>query len=946
MKRNLLTSFQKKGLLAVPAAALMLGAAQAGTTIGLNFQAWYYDSGATPQTVGFGTGYQTTGFPVTAKAFGIAPANWFNTDPLDCSTAISTSVPFGGTLTAQITAPNAWMSGIGELNAGFNAPSPGIAETVAPGNDEATWGYLDDGNATGKSPSVSVAGLAAKFPNGYVIQTIAANGGAKNYDGVDFTDGVTTNAVAYSTYFKANNPAVNADVSGGTVGLSAQSASFTSDTININCHPKTASNRSTLAGFILTDQPVVTKDPTNTSLNLGGTLILSAGSIGLTSALFYQWRENGANLPGANSAVYTKAGATSADAGNYDLVVTNLYGAATSGVASVTVIAVPTITRDLTGATGTVYSGANFSQWSVAASGGLPLHYYWHKNGTTSVGADSPTLMLSNVAVGDAGNYSVTVSNNFNVARSATNHLIVVASPNLYTTDVAQDSPGAYWSLNESSGTVATDYSGLGNNGTNIGGLSLGVNGPRPPSYVGFDAGKTAYQFDGASAYVDCGTGPSLSGTTDFTLEAWINTTTAADGTIIQQRSPTGFNGEYAFNVTASGALHFMIYGGGYQFDFSTSRTVNDGLWHHVAAMRSGVNGTIYIDGTPAANASGTVAPLDPTIATYIGSDHRDSLSYFTGMISDVAIYPVALSNHGITLHAYNGRLGNAPFSLSIVPGGYVTDSKPAGIPHPGVNNNATWTNAVTDVAATPVTRNGVEVFAGNSQITIPADTDFNSPQGTIMFWLQANAPIPGPGNGGAILFDRRTTNGVVMVLNDDGSIFWQGQGGNANTFSGGYVPDNNWHHIAVTYGQAINDTLSIYVDGLLASSVLVTNGWSWPTAQEIEIGRSHDSFWKKLNGQLDDFRIYNRVLTAVEVASVQSNDALVDTAALKVRYNFDNSGVGKSLTWPVGSLQSSPTLGPSSVWTPILNATPPYPFLPPSPSTPRGTSLFYRAGF
>ena len=164
MKRKLLNArFLKQTALAVPAAALMLGAAEAGTTVGLNFQAWYYDSGTTPQTIGYGAGYQTTGFPVTAKAFGVAVGNWFNTDPLPCQTAISTSVPFGGTLTAQLTAPNAWQSGIGELVAGWNP------ETVAPGDNEVTWGYLDDGNTTGESPQVTVSGLAAEFPSGYVI---------------------------------------------------------------------------------------------------------------------------------------------------------------------------------------------------------------------------------------------------------------------------------------------------------------------------------------------------------------------------------------------------------------------------------------------------------------------------------------------------------------------------------------------------------------------------------------------------------------------------------------------------------------------------------------------------------------------------------------------------------------------------------------------------------
>jgi len=92
MKRSLFGKSIKQTLLAVPAAALMLGAAQAGTTVGLNFQSFYYDSGATPQTVGFGKGYQTTGFPVTAKAFGVDAANWFNTDPLG-SSSVASSVP-------------------------------------------------------------------------------------------------------------------------------------------------------------------------------------------------------------------------------------------------------------------------------------------------------------------------------------------------------------------------------------------------------------------------------------------------------------------------------------------------------------------------------------------------------------------------------------------------------------------------------------------------------------------------------------------------------------------------------------------------------------------------------------------------------------------------------------------------------------------------------------
>jgi hypothetical protein len=756
-----------------------------------------------------------------------------------------------------------------------------------------------------------------------------------------FTAGATSFTNAFDLIYAAGNANFN-----GPVGL-MKTPTLTSDTLTFGAVSRSISSAQScaLAGFIITDQPVVVKSPPNTTVNSGAALNLSAGSVIGVGSLSYQWRTNGTPIPGATSATYSKAVANPGDAGNYDLVVTNLYGAATSAVATVTVVQVPTITKDLAGVSGTIFAGANFSAWSVVAGGAQPLHYLWFK-GNTPAGTDSPTLTLTGATVADSGDYHVTVSNTLGVAKSATNHLTVIASPDLYTTDVAQDAPGAYWPLSESSGIAATDYSGAGHSGYISNAVTLGATGPRPPSYQGFSASKTAYQFDGASSFLYAGTGPSLSGTTDFTLEAWVNTTATTDGVIVQQRYASGFNGEYKLQVSADGTVSWLVYGGGFQFNMSTPKTVNDGNWHHIAAVRrNGTNGVIYIDGTVAVSQNvAYIATLDSTFPTYIGADMRDSVAYFNGSISDVAIYPYALSEHRIILHAYNGRLGNAPFSVNIVPGGFVLDSKPLGTPHHGANQQVSWTNSVTD--SVPVTRNGVAVFTGNGQIAIPANPDFDSANGTVCFWLQANAPLPGPGSEAAMLFDRRTTNGAVVVMDNAGAIAWQGPGASRNELHAGYVPDNNWHHIAVTFGQTTSDSISIYIDGALSGSVPVTNAWSWDTTLQIEIGRSHDAYWKKLNGQMDDFRIYNRVLTQAEIASIQASNALVDQAALKVRYNFDTAGSGKSLSWPVGVLFSSPTLGPTAVWTPVSGAVSPYPFLPPAPASPPGSALYYRAGF
>src|SRR5205823_5583471 len=102
--------------------------------------------------------------------------------------------------------------------------------------------------------------------------------------------------------------------------------------------------------------------------------------------LTYQWRFKGVSLSGATGSSYTRKNGQCADAGNYDVVVTNLAGSATSSIASLTVMTAPGI--GLPPASQTLAQGQNASftaQASNTCGGGFA--YQWRFNGVSIPGA-------------------------------------------------------------------------------------------------------------------------------------------------------------------------------------------------------------------------------------------------------------------------------------------------------------------------------------------------------------------------------------------------------------------------------------------------------------------------------------------------------------------------------------------------------------------------------
>jgi len=132
--------------------------------------------------------------------------------------------------------------------------------------------------------------------------------------------------------------------------------------------------------------------------------------------LSYQWRYNGAPIAGGTNAILLLTNIQPSAAGLYSVRVTNIYGAAVSTNAALTVVTAPFITvQPLSVAQ---FTGSNVTL-VVTADGAPPLHYQWRFGNTPIPNATNRTLVLTNVQVADSGDYAVVITNQYGSVTSS-----------------------------------------------------------------------------------------------------------------------------------------------------------------------------------------------------------------------------------------------------------------------------------------------------------------------------------------------------------------------------------------------------------------------------------------------------------------------------------------------------------------------------------------------
>jgi hypothetical protein len=447
--------------------------------------------------------------------------------------------------------------------------------------------------------------------------------------------------------------------------------------------------------------PTITPDPADTTAYAGRLATFQAGADG-TAPLSYQWYRNSFPINGATDDTLSFTCAYADNGAGYHIVITNLYGSATSAVATLTVSTDLLLTASPASITRSVGSMAAFI---VSPDGALPFSYQWYK-GAPAVpinGATNQTLWLSKVQLADdTTTYYAQVNNPFGGATNsdpATLNVVPRTTDvplNRYGQVVAADSPVAYWRLDQADATspvvdAVGSFDGASDDNGGLGTFTFGV-----PTGIPHET-NTAMKVSGG-ATVQIPYALELNPFGPFSVEGWFQPATVA-ATSDDYRSamgclgngnagPTGWHlYQGGNNLWALIVWNASWNGTGWFTDFDDTIAAQN--WYHVVVVYDGTLFRLYVNSAErfASPYPDFVQNSDSPLVLGWGYSPRNP---FDGVIDDVAVYNKALTPAQVQAHYF------ATVRLNIAEsGGKIVLSWPFGTLQQSSAALGTYTNLV-----------------------------------------------------------------------------------------------------------------------------------------------------------------------------------------------------------------------------------------------------------
>jgi len=616
-------------------------------------------------------------------------------------------------------------------------------------------------------------------------------------------------------------------------------------------------NTSSLTNGVLSVMPAapqITPDlPSPVTLVSGQSYTYSIGVNG-TPPFAYQWFNNSVPLPGQTNSSYTL---TAANPGSYalEVVITNTYGAATSLVSAITVLAPPP----------TAYAA------SVRAC--QPVGY-WPLQETAS---PAPANVETNLgSLGPIGNAYYPYTNSAAITLDVpgalagdTDAAVAFSSTGQEFAFIPRAAPALTllppFTLEAWFNPQTAGYGVILGEG---GGSSL--NGG--PTYGGFQFG-----WAGGSQ-------------TRFELQLYhygINAYTTLD-------TPAGYalGTWYHYVVTYDAASNATIYVNGqpvaggklsYEADTWSPLTIGNGKWNGLAAQR-GVNGII----DELAVYTNLLAASDISAHYSAGTNSAPAITYKRLVLNDHPLLYYRMDNPGYLAS------NSAAFPVAVnygsqpVNGAYLPGTVAGGIAGPamlgwGTNPVASSINGIFSC-----------VDAGDDTVFNPTNTQ----PFTALLWFKGD-----PADSSMQALMGHGSNSWSLDLNGaTGELMWNSGAGSVTSSS--VYNDGGWHQVAGVYDVAHN---YLYVDGIQAGSGVASGAIAGET-NHLYLGGDPDFTTVAVNeryfaGAIAQAAFFTNALTLAQIQTTYEAAVAPPPPILSI---LNQSGNQLELNWSYGTLQSA----------------------------------------